>query len=147
MSRLKAIKIFNIQKVSTFVFLALLFCSQVNQFSHLHHFHNGGSLAIEVSYHPLDVEVEHSSAHSHNEENSPYKNDSQHEYENKKDWNLRRVQSSSNLSFDVQAFSFSSNSVLPPAGTGKLNSFSKSRYPAIEQYISCSAIRGPPLFA
>lgn len=146
MSILKIKNITNIQKVIAFLFLALLFvCSQVYQFSHLHHFHNDGSLAFEVSYHPLDVAVEHSSAHHHNKEKSSHKNDSQHENENIEDWNLRRAQSTKNLTFDVQSFFFSNYS-LPPVGIKKTNSFFQNPSLTKEHYISCSAIRGPPLF-
>lgn len=146
MSILKIKNINKVQKVSTFLFLALLFCSQIYQFSHLHHFHNDGSLAFEVSYHPLAIGVEHSSAHHHNEEKSSHKNDSQHKYENKEDWNLRRIQSANNLTFEVQPLSISSSYSPPPAGIEKVNSFFQNPSLPKDYYLSCSAIRGPPLF-
>jgi hypothetical protein len=38
--------------ISTFFFLILMCGSQAFQFSHLHHFHEGDTLAFEASYHP-----------------------------------------------------------------------------------------------
>ena len=145
MSLLKTKNITNIQKISTFLFLALLFCNQVYQFSHLHHFHKDDSLAFEVSYHPFDIEIEHSSTHHHNEERSSHKNDSQHEYENKEVWKIRRSQSTNNLLFDVQAHFFS-NSILPPVGFEESVSFYKEPPFTKEYYSSLAIIRGPPLF-
>ena len=145
MSVLKIKKIANLQKISIYLFLALLFCSQVYQFSHLHHFHKDGSVAFEVSYHPFDIAIEHSSTHDHNEERSSHKHDSQHEYENKEVWRTRRPQSANNLSLDVPALFFSVSS-LPPVGLWKTNSFYQNPSLTKEHFISCSAIRGPPLF-
>jgi hypothetical protein len=145
MSILKNRNIICLHRISSFLFLALICFNQVYQFSHLHHFHKDDSLAFEVSYHPLDIEVEHSSAHHHNEEKSSHPNDSQHKYEKQVDWNITRSQSANNFAFDVQDLFFHT-AYLPPVGFEESTSFYQEPSYQKEHYTSSSIIRGPPLF-
>jgi hypothetical protein len=145
MSILKNKKIICLHRISSFLFMALICCNQVYQFSHLHHLHHDDSLVFEVSYHPMDIAVEHSSAHHHNEEKSSHPNDSQHKYENQVDWNILRSQSANNFAFDVQALLFSAF-FLPPVGFDKSTPFYQEPSHLKEHYASFPIIRGPPLF-
>jgi hypothetical protein len=146
MSTLKNKNITNLQRVSTFVFLALIFfSSSVNQFVHVHHFHQDDSLELEISYHPIDIALEHASVHNHSEENSSPTNDNQHKYKNQVDWNNSRLQSTTNITFDDQELFFSIV-YLPPVGIERSISFYKEPPFTKEHYSSLSTIRGPPLF-
>ena len=64
MSILKNKNISNLQRVSTFLLLALIFSNPLYQFIHVHHVHQDDSLELEISYHPIDIALEHSSAQS-----------------------------------------------------------------------------------
>jgi ABC-type nickel/cobalt efflux system permease component RcnA len=97
----------NLCQISSFLLLVLICCNQVYQFSHLHHFHEDDSLVVEVSYHPVDVDVLHSSAHVHGEEKSSHSSEHQHRYENNVDWSITRSQVTNDSTFDILDLAFS----------------------------------------
>ena len=134
-----------LQYISAFLFLALMCSNQVFQFSHLHHFHEDDTLAFEVSYHPLGLTVEHSSAHQHGEERSSHPDDDRHNYENQADYNITRSQSAQTVVYNELSFLFSIVS-LPPEGFKRAISFHQESSSTQEEYSSFSIIRGPPLF-
>ena len=72
-------------------FLALVYFTQVNPFYHVHHFHEDGLLEFEISSHPVEFDVEHSTDHHHHGDR-PHTNDHQHTYDNNVDWNIVRQQ-------------------------------------------------------
>ncbi len=145
MSKLNNKKNIPVHQINTYLFLTLICFTQAFQFSHLHHFHENDALAFEVSYHPLDFVLEHSSAHEHGEKGPSHPSDTQHNYENQIDWNVTRSQSSHNGTFYEQNPLFSIE-YLPPAGFEKAISFHQEPASTKEQYASLSIIRGPPLF-
>ncbi len=134
-----------LQYLSAFLFLALMCCNQIFQFSHLHHFHEDDGVAFEVSYHPLGLVVEHSSAHQHGEESSPHPDDDRHNYENQADCNITRSQSTHTIVYNELSLFFSIV-YLPPESFEKAISFHQEPSTTQEEYSSFSVIRGPPQF-
>ena len=145
MPQLKIKNSIPVHQMSAFLFLALMCCNQVFQFSHLHHFHEADTLAFEVSYHPLDLVVEHPSAHQHGEERSSHPDDKQHNYENQANCNVTRTQSAHTAVCKEQS-PFFFFVYLPPEGIEKSLSFRQEPSSTQEEYSSFSIIRGPPLF-
>jgi hypothetical protein len=145
MPQLKNKNSITLQHISIFLFLALMCCNQLFQFSHLHHFHEDDTLAFDVSYHPLDLVVEHSSAHQHGEERSSHPDDNRHNYENQADCNITRSQSAHTVACSEPSIFFSIV-YLPPEGFEESISYHQEPSSTQEEYSSFSIIRGPPLF-
>jgi hypothetical protein len=134
-----------LHQIFSIFFLAVICCAQIYNFTHLHHFHENNSLAFEVSYHPSNLAIVHSSAHYHNESQSSHSDDHQSQYANKTYSNTTRSQSTNNLTTDEQVL-FSPIVYLPPVGFEKYISLYQQSPFIKEHYASFVTIRGPPLF-
>ena len=146
MTTFKNKNINNLCRISSFLLLVLICGNQVYQFSHLHHFHEDDSLVVEVSYHPVDVDVLHSSDHVHGEEKSSHSSGHQHKYENKVDWNITRSQATNDSTFDILDLAFSAFYLPSVVCHEKYTSFYRQPSFTKEHSVSSSVIRGPPLF-
>ncbi len=130
----------------TFLFLILVYFSQVNPFYHVHHFHDDGLMEFEISSHPVDVNVEHPSDHTHDEQDKPHSNDHQHTYDNQIDWHIVRTQLQKTNS-DDNRYIFCANLIILTDNTGT-SYYDILKPPLIDSYKTSSLIiRGPPLFA
>jgi hypothetical protein len=120
----------------------IVYFSQVYPFHHLHHFHDEGVSEFEISSHPIEVDVEHSSDH-HHDGDIPHTNDHQHTYDKHIDWHIIRIQNSRTLTSDDQ-YLFSSSS-LTQLNNRKLICFDQKELPYIDgSNVYSSIIRGPP---
>jgi hypothetical protein len=133
----------NLWRFACFIFLVLVCCGQVYQSDHLHHSHNNDSVVFEVSTHPLDIAVEHSSAHQHQEEKSSQQDGNEHNYKTKVDWNVARSKSVIKGPFEAQAL-FTPAYTPPFVDFGEAPSWHQAPSCKTEQYVSFLIIRGPP---
>lgn len=117
-------------------YLLSVFCfAQFHQFSHIHHSHNVDSHIHSSS------EIEHSALHHHNESHSSHSHE--HQFENKTDWDNKRLKSSKKLFSDGQFLleNLYSFSLIAPK---KESYFSNQTYLSKGKYTSFLIIRGPP---
>lgn len=135
--------IFTSRWLRSFLLLALVYFSQIYPFSHLHHAHEDSLLEFGSSFFPVDVEVEHSSTHHHDDE-LPQTNNHQHTFDKHIDWHILRTQTIKTLSFDEQ-YCFSSIPFILTNGNNSVY-YNYENTPFLdEQYVSSLIIRGPPL--
>lgn len=128
-----------------FLFIVLVYFSQVSPFYYIHHIHENGLLEFEISFHPADVDVERSSEDQH-DQGLPHTNDHQHTYDNQIDWNIVRTQSQRTLSFE-NPYIFSSISAMIVDDNNR-SYFDYEEPPNIQIFeTSLLIIRGPPLFS
>lgn len=133
-------------RIASFLFLALVCCGQIYQSAHLHHFHQNNSVAFQVSAPPLNLAVDHSSAHQHPEEQSSPQDEHEHKYKKKADWNVARSTSITRTSFDAQALCSPAYSV-PPIDFVKSTPWLQLPSCKKAQYVPFLIIRGPPQLA
>ncbi len=130
-------------RLACFLFLALVCSGQVYQSTHLHHFHDNDSVVFELSTHPLDLAVAHSSAHQHHEEESSPQGENEHDFKKKADWNVARSKSVVKLPFDAQTLCCPAYST-PSVDFVKSTPWLQPLACKTEQYASFLIIRGPP---
>jgi hypothetical protein len=130
-------------RIVSFLFLALVCCGQVYQSTHLHHSHDNDLVVFEVSTHPLDLAVEHSSAHHHHEEKPSPQGENKHDFKKKADWNVARSKSVIKVPFEAQAL-FTPAYIPPFVDFGESTSWHQPPSGKTEQYVSFLIIRGPP---
>ena len=129
-----------------FSFLVLFYGSQSFQFLHFHHHHTNDSLHIEVSYHPLDLKVEHSSAHHHPEGKTSNSKESQHKYESQIDWTIIRSQSVNQLLSSDEQDPILSKADRPELGFSHSGSCCGEFFFWIKYFRFFTPVRGPPQF-
>ena len=128
----------------SFLFLAILYFSQIYPFSPLHHDHGDSLLEFGINSFPIEVDLEHSSDHHHHDTDEPHTNDHQHSFDNHIDWHIVRTQNPRTSTFDELYF-FSSNPYVFANNNSLFNSPLKE-YLYIEKcQTSALVIRGPPL--
>lgn len=126
----------------SFCFLVVVYFSQVYPFYHLHHIHKDSFLDFEISSHPLEVEVDHSSDH-HHEEDASHTKDHQHAFDKYINWNIIRTQKPKTLTFYDQH-------ILPyiPFILNNDNNISCYELSALlyndDNFVTLKTIRGPP---
>lgn len=122
--------------------LVILYSGQLHPFHHLHHFHDEGVAESTIYFHPIEIDVEHSSGH-HHDGGSPHTDDHRHTFDSHIDWHTARAQNPRILTLDDQRL-FSS---LSAAFTDD-NSISRidcERFIFIDSDdVPSSIIRGPP---
>lgn len=97
----------------------------------------------EISSHPIEVDVEHSSDYHHDEDRQ-HTNNHQHTYDKYIDWHLLRSQNIRTLTLDDQ-FILSSNTFIF-TNDNDISYFVYVNPPNIYKYDSSSLIiRGPPI--
>jgi len=127
----------------SFLFLAIVYFSQVYPFYHFHHFHDEGYSEFELSSHPIEVDVEHSSDH-HHDGATPHNNDHQHTYDKHIDWHIIRTRNPRTLTFDDQYLFSSTSSIF--TNDNNISYIVYKRFICIVgNCVPSSIIRGPPL--
>jgi hypothetical protein len=124
--------------------LVIVYFGQVYPSYHLHHSHEEGSWGVEISSHPIEVDVERSSDH-HHDGATPHTNDHQHTYDKHIDWHFIRTQNPRTLTINDQCFFFSIASVFTK--NDNIPCIAYEGFICIDgNCVPSSIIRGPPLF-
>ena len=90
--------------LTSLALLALVFSIQLHPFYHFHHFHEDGSVGFELSAHPPEVEIAHTTDHhhDHHDGDDPHDDGHQDKYNKHLEWRIDRPQTLRTLVLDDQ---------------------------------------------
>jgi hypothetical protein len=126
----------------SFLVLVFVVFGQVYPYHHLHHSHDDSYFEFEISSHPIEVDVEHSSDH-HHDGDAPHPENHQHAYDKHIDWHVVRTQNQTTSAFDDQ-FPRSPLAYILADDNDISWTDSRDPLPVDGNYFPSTTVRGPP---